>query len=61
MSRSDADYVMIMGSNMLSNIRLDSLMRFHEKKNSDATVIYKKVKRSELTEDTAQSYSPGHE
>ena len=54
-SRSDADYVMIMGSNMLSNIRLDSLMRFHEKKNSDATVIYKKVKRSELTEDTAHT------
>lgn len=51
-SRSNADYVLIVGSNMLSNIRLDSLMRFHEKKDSDATVIYKKIDRSEVREDS---------
>ncbi|SFC26383.1 glucose-1-phosphate adenylyltransferase [Alkalibacterium subtropicum] len=54
-SRSHAEYVMIMGSNMLSNIRLDSLLRFHEKKDSDATVIYKKIKRSEVREDSIHS------
>lgn len=54
-SRSNADYVMIMGSSMLSNIRLDSLLQFHEKKNSDVTVIYKKIKRGDVREDTIYS------
>lgn len=31
-SRSNAEYVLLMGSNMLSNVQLDSLMRFHLKK-----------------------------
>lgn len=54
-SRSNADHVMIMGSNMISNIRLDSLIRFHSKKNSDATVIYKKIRRNEVLEDSIHS------
>lgn len=54
-SRSHADYVMIMGSSMLSNIRLDSLLQFHEKKNSDVTVIYKKIKRGDIREDSIYS------
>jgi len=54
-SRSNAEYVILMGSSMLSNIRLDSLLQFHEKKKSDVTVIYKKIKRSEVREDSIYS------
>lgn len=51
-SRSNAEYVLLMGSNMLSNVQLDSLMRFHLKKESDVTVVYKKIKRGEVRKDS---------
>ncbi|GEK90424.1 glucose-1-phosphate adenylyltransferase subunit GlgD [Alkalibacterium kapii] len=54
-SRSNADYVLLMGSSMLSNIQLDSLVRFHEKKESDATVIYKKIKRKDVRKDSTHT------
>lgn len=54
-TRSHAEYVVLMGASMLSNIRLDSLIQFHEDKESNVSVIYKKVKRNELIDDSACS------
>lgn len=54
-SRSSADYVVLMGSSMLSNIRLDSLLQFHNEKNSEVTVIYKKIKRGQVLKDSIYS------
>ncbi|WP_423189922.1 glucose-1-phosphate adenylyltransferase subunit GlgD [Alkalibacterium sp. f15] len=54
-SHSHAEYVVLMGSSMLSNIRLDSLIQFHKDKESNVSVIYKKVKRNELIDDSIYS------
>ncbi len=51
-SRSNADYVVLMGSSMLSNVRLDNLLQFHRDKESEVTVIYKKIKRDEVLKDS---------
>lgn len=51
-TRSKADYVAIMGSSLLSNIQLNSLLHFHNDKDSDVTIVYKKIKRDELIKDT---------
>lgn len=51
-SKAKADYVVIMGSSILSNVQLDSVLNYHMDKECDVTVVYKKVKRSELRDDT---------
>lgn len=51
-TRSKAEYVIMMGSSFLSNIQLESVLHFHEDKNSEVTVVYKQVDREELIEDT---------
>lgn len=54
-SKAKADYVVIMGSSLLSNIQIKSLLHFHNEKNSEVTVVYKKIERSVLREDTVYS------
>lgn len=54
-TKTKADYVVMMGSSLLSNIQIQSLLQFHNDKNSEVTVVYKKVGRSELIEDTVHS------
>lgn len=54
-TRSKSEYVAIMGSSLLSNINLNSLLHFHEEKDSEVTIVYKKTKRAELIEDTQLS------
>ncbi|MCD8506459.1 MAG: glucose-1-phosphate adenylyltransferase subunit GlgD [Alkalibacterium thalassium] len=54
-TRAKADYVVMMGSAFLSNIQIESLMHFHEDKDSQVTVVYKKVNRDELSSDTVYS------
>lgn len=54
-TRARADYVVMMGSAFLSNIQIESLMHFHEDKDSQVTVVYKKVNRDELCSDTVYS------
>lgn len=54
-TRARADYVVMMGSAFLSNIQIKSLIHFHEDKDSQVTVVYKKVNRDELSSDTVYS------
>ncbi|GAB2318771.1 glucose-1-phosphate adenylyltransferase subunit GlgD [Alkalibacterium sp. s-m-22] len=54
-TRAKADYVVMMGSAFLSNIQIKSLIHFHEDKDSQVTVVYKKVNRDELSSDTVYS------
>lgn len=54
-TKSKADHVVMMGSSLLSNIQIESLLQYHNDKNSDVTVVYKKVERKELIEDTGYS------
>ncbi|GAB2485529.1 glucose-1-phosphate adenylyltransferase subunit GlgD [Alkalibacterium psychrotolerans] len=54
-TRSRAEYVAIMGSSLLSNINLNSLLHFHNEKNSQVTIVYKKIRRDELISDTKLS------
>ncbi|GAA0480307.1 glucose-1-phosphate adenylyltransferase subunit GlgD [Alkalibacterium sp. m-11] len=54
-TRARADYVVMMGSAFLSNIQIESLIHFHEDKDSQVTVVYKKVNRDELSSDTVYS------
>ena len=55
LNRSKADYVILTGSRILANIQINSMSNYHIQKESDITVAYKKVKRSELKEDTTYS------
>ncbi|WP_071131573.1 glucose-1-phosphate adenylyltransferase subunit GlgD [Enterococcus timonensis] len=43
LQKSQAPYTVIMGSKMLCNIDLRSVLRVHEKQNNHLTVVYKKV------------------
>lgn len=54
-SKSKSNYVFLTGSSMLSNIQFDSLLHFHQEKDSEATIVYKKVKRNTLLKDTVTS------
>lgn len=51
-TRSKAEYILLMGSSMLSNIQLKSLVNYHNDKDSDVTIAYKNVPRNSLREDT---------
>lgn len=50
-----SEYVLLIGSSMLANIQLDSLIHYHEDKESDVTVAYKNVSRNELSEQSVFS------
>lgn len=55
-TKSKSNYVFMTGSSMLSNIQFDSLLHFHEEKESGVTIVYKKVKRNTLLKDTVTSH-----
>lgn len=48
---AEADYVLLISSSMLANIPLDEVIRYHEEKASDLTVVYKNVPRDSLRSD----------
>ncbi|TVP91158.1 glucose-1-phosphate adenylyltransferase subunit GlgD [Alkalibacterium sp.] len=54
-TRSRAEYVAIMGSSLLSNINLNSLLHFHEDKDGEVTIVYKKIRRDDLIADSKLS------
>ncbi|WP_225743427.1 glucose-1-phosphate adenylyltransferase subunit GlgD [Marinilactibacillus sp. Marseille-P9653] len=54
-TRSHADYILLMGSSMLSNIQIKSIVNYHNDKSSDVTIAYKKMDRKAFREDTAYS------
>lgn len=49
---SKAEYILLMGSSMLANIQIKSLVNYHNDKNSDVTIAYKNIPRNSLREDT---------
>lgn len=54
-AKSRAEYVYMLGANMLSNVQVDSLMNYHVEKESDLTVVYKNVVRESLIKETESS------
>lgn len=50
--RANAEYVLLIGSSILANVQLDSMLNFHLEKDSDITVAYKNMERSDLKEHT---------
>ncbi|WP_208560955.1 glucose-1-phosphate adenylyltransferase subunit GlgD [Marinilactibacillus kalidii] len=54
-TRAKAEYILLMGSSMLSNIQIESIVNFHNDKSSDVTIAYKKLDRNVFREDTAYS------
>lgn len=54
-TRSHADYILLMGSSMLSNIQIKSIVNYHNDKDSDVTIAYKKLDRSIFREDSSYS------
>jgi len=55
LNRSGANYVILTGSRILTNIQVDPMQQYHLDKNSDITVAYKKIPRNEVREDTSTS------
>ena len=53
--RSKAEYILLIGSSILANIQMDSMLNFHLEENSDITVAYKMMDRNELRENTIYS------
>lgn len=50
--KSKAEYVVIMGSKMLCNANLRSVLRFHQENLADVTVVYKNILASEISLDS---------
>ena len=50
--KSNAKYVVLLGSNILANLQLDSMLNYHLEEKSDITVAYKNIARNELRENT---------
>lgn len=55
LKRSKADYTIITGSRVVSNIQIHPMRNYHIQKRSDITVAYKKIARNEVKEDTSYS------
>lgn len=56
LDRSQADYILLMGGKIISNINIRSLMEYCTFKDADAAVIYKKMPRSLFYEHTEADY-----
>lgn len=54
-SKSKGDYVVLLGSSILVNLQIDSVLDYHRTKNSHITVAYKKMPRDEFKKDTIYS------
>lgn len=55
LEKADSKYVVLMGSNILANLQIDSMLNYHLDEDSDITVAYKNIERNELREDTVFS------
>lgn len=52
LDKSNAEYVVLLGSNILANLQIDSMLNYHLEENSDITVAYKNIARNDLRENT---------
>ncbi len=52
LDKSSSKYVVLLGSNILANLSIDSMLAYHLEEANDITVAYKSVPRNELREDT---------
>lgn len=52
LNHSGAKYVILLGSNILANLAIDSMLAYHLQEDNDVTVAYKSVPRNQLREDT---------
>lgn len=52
LNRSDSKYVVLLGSNILANLSVDSMLAYHIQEDNDITVAYKSIPRNELRENT---------
>lgn len=52
LEKSNAKYVVLIGSSILANVQLDSMLQYHLDQESDITVAYKNIPRNEVREDT---------
>lgn len=50
--KSNAEKVLMAGTQMLTNVNLDALLQHHEEKESPVTVVFKNVSRGDLTHET---------
>lgn len=50
--KSGAEYVVIMGSKMLCNVNLRSILRFHQENMADVTVVYKSMSVNDIRLDS---------
>ncbi len=55
LEKANSKYVVLIGSNILANLQIDSMLNYHLDEKSDITVAYKNVARNELREDTVFS------
>lgn len=51
-NRAKSEYVLLIGSSILANIQIDSMLNFHLDEKADITVAYKKTARDEFKRDT---------
>lgn len=49
---AQSEYVLLIGSSILANVQIDSMLNFHLEENADITVAYKKIARNEVKKDT---------
>lgn len=54
--RSKSEYVVVMGSKMLCNIDLPALLRYHQEKEADVTIMYKNMPKSTYLANEAATY-----
>ncbi|MDN6195093.1 MAG: glucose-1-phosphate adenylyltransferase subunit GlgD [Atopostipes suicloacalis] len=52
LEKSHAKYVVLLGSNILANLSIDSMLDFHLEEENDLTVAYKIIPRNNLRKDT---------
>ena len=52
LEKSNSKYVVLLGSNILANLQIDSMLNYHLEEKADITVAYKNIARNELREDT---------
>lgn len=55
-TRSKSEYVVMMGSKMLSNIDIQALLRYHQEKEADVTIVYKNMIQSNCNGSEDETY-----
>lgn len=55
LEKANSKYVVLMGSNILANLQVDSMLNYHLDEDSEITVAYKNIARNELRENTVFS------